>query len=61
LSVPEKITVNLGRALIANKYGRIFVFFYSLALHSFALLIIFKMSAVEECKHDHALQIANSL
>jgi len=60
LSVPEKITVNIGRAIISNKYGRVFVFFYTLILHGFVLFIVHKMSITEECRHDHAIELANT-
>ena len=60
LSVPEKITVNIGRAIISHKYGRIFASCYLLFLHLFVLFMVYRMSLTEECLHNHDVQTATT-
>ncbi|CAI5993800.1 unnamed protein product [Closterium sp. NIES-65] len=42
LRLHDKITLNSSRFLLTNKYGRAFVFFYTLLLHLFILALLYR-------------------
>lgn len=41
---PLQITLTSSRFLLSNKYGRTFVFFYTVLLHVFILVILYRSS-----------------
>ncbi|KAH9318264.1 hypothetical protein KI387_020033, partial [Taxus chinensis] len=46
LGIRDKITLTSGRFLLGNKYGRTFIFFYSIGLHLLVFTSLYRMSAL---------------
>lgn len=58
LSPHEKVTLNLGRFIMSNKFARTFVFFYTLLVHLMIFLVLYKLAYTESCKRDIASECA---
>ena len=49
-----KLQSTQGRAVLSNKYARLFFFAYTLILHALIFLVLYKLSHTESCKRDMA-------
>lgn len=54
LSPADKFTLNLGKIVLSNKYGRLMVFIYILVVHALVFLVLYKLSHTESCKRNLA-------
>ncbi|GLJ49086.1 hypothetical protein SUGI_1035530 [Cryptomeria japonica] len=52
LGIRDKITLTSGRFLLGNKYGRTFIFFYSIGLHLLVFASLYRMSALSYQRID---------
>ncbi|XP_052824317.1 protein CASP [Octopus bimaculoides] len=52
----DKITLSMGRFIMGNKVARTVTFFYTIFLHCFVFLVLYKLAHTESCKRDMAAE-----
>lgn len=49
----DKAMLTLSRLVLTNKWTRSMLVAYTMGLHFLMVMMLYKMSAWEECRHDH--------
>ncbi|TPX35076.1 hypothetical protein SmJEL517_g02488 [Synchytrium microbalum] len=49
----ERATLGLTKLIVYNRYSRLFFVFYSMCLHLLVMAVVYKLSSIEDCVHDH--------
>lgn len=52
----DKITLGMGRFIMSSKTARTMVFFYSLFLHVFVFLMLYKLAYTASCQRDNVAE-----
>ncbi|KAF9930662.1 hypothetical protein FBU30_000202 [Linnemannia zychae] len=49
----DKVMLTMSRLVLTNKWTRTMLVAYTMGLHFLMMVMLYKMSAWEECRHDH--------
>lgn len=49
----DKVMLTMSRLVLTNKVTRVMLIAYTMGLHFLMVMMLYKMSLWEECRHDH--------